>query len=106
MDYRRIIKKIVVTEKASTFLEKDNRYVFEITRSATKGQVKNAVEKVFGVKVLDVHTLQNRGKLKRNLTVRRRAFYKSPDVKKAIVKIDAKDSIKLFDSKDKKSQVK
>lgn len=62
--YEDIIIKPVLTEKSyATMSEK--RYVFEVAASATKTQIKTAVEQIFGVKVEKVNTVLTQGKLKR-----------------------------------------
>ena len=73
----------VITEKATTASE-HNQVVFKVTRTATKPQIKEAVEKLFDVKVKKVNTLIRKGKL--------RAFKgtwgEQSDVKKAIVTLE------------------
>lgn len=62
--YEDIIIKPVLTEKSyATMAEK--RYVFEVAANATKTQIKNAVETIFGVQVEKVNTVLTQGKLKR-----------------------------------------
>ena len=58
-----------------------NKYIFNVDIKATKLQIKNAVEKIYKVKVADVNTIKVHGKLKR---VRYKAGY-TADTKKAIV---------------------
>ena len=70
----------VITEKA-TLASEHNQVIFKVARDATKPQIKDAVEKLFDVKVKAVNTLVRKGKYK---TARGRAGYQS-DVKKAIV---------------------
>ena len=70
----------VITEKATTASE-HNKVVFKVARTATKPQIKEAVEKLFDVKVKAVNTLVRKGKLK---TFRGRRALLS-DSKKAIV---------------------
>jgi len=77
-----IVKAIVHTEKGST-LEKERKYLFRVATSATKVDVKRAVEEIYKVKVDCVNTVNVPGKLKR---VRARAGYTS-DWKKAIVSL-------------------
>jgi large subunit ribosomal protein L23 len=75
-----IIKAPVITEKA-TALSAQNKYTFKVATSANKIQIRQAVQIIFGVSVLKVHTVNLPGKLKRRgKDVGRRA-----DVKKAIV---------------------
>ena len=59
-----ILRKPVVTEK-STLLQEENRYVFEVAPSATKHEIKDAVELAFGVSVRKVRTMNVKGKRKR-----------------------------------------
>ena len=76
---------------------KERKYTFEVARDATKIDVKNAVEEVFGVKVDSVNIMNVRGKKKR-LSMGRPEGY-TPAWKKAIVKVtgDSK-TIEFFDS--------
>ncbi|VAW14202.1 LSU ribosomal protein L23p (L23Ae) [hydrothermal vent metagenome] len=75
-----VIRTPVITEKA-TMASEHNQVVFNVAKSATKPQIKQAVEKLFNVKVVGVNTLVRKGKAKR---FRGRAGQQS-DVKKAIV---------------------
>ena len=70
----------VITEKA-TIASENNQYVFRVARNATKPQIKDAIEKLFDVKVTAVNTLLRKGKAKVFRGVRGR----QQDVKKAIV---------------------
>ncbi len=89
-----IIKKPIITEK-STMAISDRKYTFEVAKSATKIDVKRAVEEIFGVKVESVTTINVKGKEK---TMGVHSGFR-PDWKKAIVKIteDSK-TIEFFDS--------
>jgi large subunit ribosomal protein L23 len=69
-----------ITEKA-TLLSEYNAVVFKVTKSATKPQIKAAVEALFDVKVLNVNTLVQKGKVKRW----KGTPYRRNDVKKAVV---------------------
>ena len=73
----------VVTEKA-TMASEHNKVVFKVARTATKPQIKEAVEKLFDVKVKSVNTLVRKGKHK---AFRGRLGTQS-DVKKAIVTLE------------------
>ena len=75
-----VIVAPVVTEKA-TMASEHNKVVFKVASKATKPQIKEAVEKLFDVKVKSVNTLVRKGKFKRS---RGFAGFQS-DVKKAIV---------------------
>jgi large subunit ribosomal protein L23 len=69
-----------ITEKA-TLLSEHNAVVFKVTKTATKPQIKAAVEALFDVKVLNVNTLVQKGKTKRWKGLP----YRRSDVKKAVV---------------------
>ena len=77
-----VIRNPLVSEK-STFVSQFNYYVFKVSNKSTKSQIKQAVEKLFDVKVLSVNTLNQNGKIKkfRNISGKR------PDFKKAFVKL-------------------
>jgi len=84
-----------ITEKATLCQEKDNQVIFKVLRSANKAQIKAAVEKMFDVKVLGVQTVNVQGKIKRfGRTMGRRK-----DWKKAIVRLEAGQSIDFFQNK-------
>ena len=59
-----IILKPIVTEKSSMDMQ-EGKYTFKVAKNATKIDIKNAVEKLFGVKVLKVNTMRYDGKKKR-----------------------------------------
>ena len=83
-----IILAPVITEKA-TIMSEQNKVVFKVAKTATKPQIKSAVEKLFNVKVLAVNTLIRLGKVK---TFRGRLGQQS-DVKRAIVTLAEGHSI-------------
>ena len=60
-----VIKKPIVTEKGSALKAEAGKVVFAVDRHAKKSDIRNAVEKLFDVKVTDVHTMVFRGKAKR-----------------------------------------
>ena len=78
----------VITEK-STMLSEHNAVVFKVAGDATKPQIKEAVEALFGVKVLGVNTIVAKGKTKRW----KGKPYSRTDMKKAIVTLADGDSI-------------
>jgi len=65
MELHQIIKKIIITEKSNIDREVSNKYHFEVDRKANKVEIGNAVEKLFKVKVTDVHVFHVLGKQKR-----------------------------------------
>jgi len=93
LDIYRIIRRPVVTEKSSGLDERLNQVVFEIDPRATKPQVREAVEKIFKVKVLKVNTLRLRGKpLRRGMVFTQRSNWK-----KAVVTLRAGDRIDFYE---------
>lgn len=81
-DYRTILRHIWLTEKATILGEKQNQYLFEVARDATKLEIRKAVEKAFSKKVVAVNTLRSPGKLRRGRVGR---MGKTSTRKKAIV---------------------
>ena len=79
-----------ITEKA-TLASEHNAVVFKVVESATKPQIKAAVEALFDVKVVSVNTLTQKGKTKRW----KGRPYKRSDVKKAIVRLAEGQSIDI-----------
>jgi large subunit ribosomal protein L23 len=78
-----VILSPVITEKA-TIASEHNQVVFKVARTATKPQIKEAVEKLFDVKVKNVNTLIRKGKVK----AFRGSIGEQSDVKKAIVTLE------------------
>ena len=83
-----VIRGPVITEKA-TMLSEHNKVVFKVAKTATKPQIKAAVEALFGVTVKGVNTIVQKGKTKRWKGVP----YTKSDVKKAIVTLADGQSI-------------
>lgn len=83
-----VILSPVITERA-TALSEHNKVVFKVASGATKPQIKEAVEKLFDVKVKSVNTLIRKGKVKRF----KGTLGKQSDVKKAIVTLAEGHSI-------------
>jgi len=88
-----VVKRPLITEKSERGRETDQQYAFEVHRDATKIQVKNAVEKLFGVHVTGVRTAVSRGKNKRV----GRSMGRRPNWKKAIVTLREGETISLFE---------
>ena len=88
-----VLVRPVVTEKSTELNTDANKYVFEVAVGANKKEVCRAVEQFFGVKVLDVRTMNMKGKPKRQgMFTGRRSNWK-----KAIVTLSPKDKIDMFD---------
>jgi len=87
-----IIKTVRLTEKGTTLSEKFNQYTVVADKRANKTQIRQAVQELFKVKVIDVSTMNVHGKLRRQRTIQ---AGKSPDWKKAIVTLKERDKIVL-----------
>ncbi|MBA4016754.1 MAG: 50S ribosomal protein L23 [Pirellula sp.] len=87
-----VILRPLVTEKGVHRSSRYNAYAFEVAPSATKIDIRRAVEELFNVKVVRVHTQNRKGKPRRT---RFKATH-TRDWKKAIVKLDAEHRIELF----------
>ncbi|MDZ4816495.1 MAG: 50S ribosomal protein L23 [Verrucomicrobiota bacterium] len=88
-----VIKKVRLTEKGSFLSEKYNKYVFEVAPSANKVEIKNAIQKLFGKKVLSVNTQNYFGKARRKRTAQ---SGKKSDWKKAIVTLKQGEKIEVI----------
>ena len=88
-----IIKRPVITEKTTLQKETANQLSFEVDRRANRIEIKRAIEEIFNVRILDVHTKQIKGKVKR----RGRILGKRKDWKKAVVTLAPGQSIEFFD---------
>ena len=86
-----IIIKPIITEESNAGIQ-EGKYTFKVNKKATKVDVANAVEKLFGVKVLRVNTITVKGKEKRV----GRNVGRTSDWKKAIVTIDTNPSDKTY----------
>lgn len=93
MNAYQIIIRPLITEK-NTNLMSLNKYSFEVATTATKPEIKQAVEEIFKVQVKSVNTMNVRGKLRR----RGREFGYTKDWKKAIVTLAEGSRIDLFES--------
>jgi len=103
MDIYRIVKRPLVTEKGTHQSQQSHdatramparggAYAFEVHPQASKPMIRNAIEKIYNVKVLSIRTANRKGK-------RRRVRYKmgtTPHWKKAVVVLDANHHIDLF----------
>ncbi|SCW37372.1 large subunit ribosomal protein L23 [Ruminococcaceae bacterium YRB3002] len=78
-----VILAPVITEKSAAVID-DGKYTFKVATGANKLEIKDAVEKLFGVKVIGVNITNYDGKVKRQ----RYTFGRTPAYKKAIVTID------------------
>ncbi len=94
-DPHNVLIRPVVSEKSYALMD-ENVYVFIVDPSATKIDVRHAVEQAFNVRVKNVNTLNRKGKTKRGR--RGNTMGHRPDTKRAIVTLAPGDSIDLFES--------
>jgi large subunit ribosomal protein L23 len=87
-----IIKKPLVTERATNLKALSNQYVFRVAPGASKGDIKRAIEDLFKVNVLKVRTMNVGGKFRR---MGNNAGAYRPDWKKAIVSLKTGQEIKI-----------
>jgi len=91
-----ILIKPIVTEKMTIQGEKLNRYGFVVDRNANKIEIKAAVEEIYGVKVLDVNTINYHGKRKNRFTKAGLLSGRTNHFKKAIVTLASEDKIDFY----------
>jgi len=91
-----ILIKPIVTEKMTVQGEKLNRYGFIVDKEANKLQIKSAVEEIYGVKVLDVNTINYHGKRKSRFTKAGTLSGRTNHYKKAIVTLAGEDKIDFY----------
>jgi large subunit ribosomal protein L23 len=92
MENTNVIIKPLVTEKSTHFQETRNVYAFQVTRTASKPQIRKAIETIYNVKVMDVRTMNRKGKPRRS----RMKMAKTSDWKRAIVTLDENSRIELY----------
>lgn len=89
----KVLKTPRLTEKSVIQKEMSNQITFQVDKDANKIEIKRAIENLFKVTVLNVNTINNRGKKKRmgRFTGRR------PDWKKAVITLKEGDKIEYFE---------
>ena len=87
-----IIIRPMITEKSNMLQEKNNHVVFRVAKDANKIEIRQAIEKLFGVKVLSVRTMRTPSRLRRV----GRNIGRRPSWKKAIVRLAEDDRIEFF----------
>jgi large subunit ribosomal protein L23 len=92
LEPHQIILRPLVTEKGMHRSTRNNAYAFEVNRMATKADVRRAIEELFSVNVLGVHTQNRKGKPRRT----RMQVGHTGDWKKAIVTLDKEHRIDFF----------
>ena len=93
MDMYKIVEKPLVTEKGTVMLSEGNRVTFKVHLDANKIEIREAVQKIFSVTVLQVNTQVVRGKRKRF----GRAMGQTKSWKKAMVQLKEGDKIEIFE---------
>jgi large subunit ribosomal protein L23 len=91
---RDIVIRPIVSEKSYAGLER-NSYTFLVAPQANKTEIKEAIQQIWNVRVLNVNTLNRKGKVKRT----RLGKGKRPDQKRALVTLAEGDSIEIFEAK-------
>ena len=91
-----ILKRPLITEKASALSEKAGKYTFLVNKKANKVEIKKAVEKMYGVNVEEVNTLIIASKPKSRNTKTRVVSGRKGSYKKAIVKIAQGEVIDFY----------
>ncbi|OGY08469.1 MAG: 50S ribosomal protein L23 [Candidatus Blackburnbacteria bacterium RIFCSPHIGHO2_01_FULL_44_64] len=93
-----------ITEKTLLLAQTRNQYTFLVEPAATKNSSKIAIEKAFGVHVLDIKTRNIEGKVKR--FGKKRTQSRTKSLKKVTVKLPEKEKIDLFEIEEKKNKNK
>ena len=93
MNQHSIIKRPLITEKASLQKELFDKYAFEVALTANKNQIRQAVESIFKVHVTDIQTIRIRGKYRRVGS----SMGKKSNWKKAIVTLKKGEKIELVE---------
>ncbi len=96
MNPRDVLIQPVVSEKSYGLID-ENSYTFVVHPEATKIQIRQAVEEIWGVKVVRVTTLNRKGKRKRSPG--RWMYGQRPSSKRAVVKLVEGDKIELFETR-------
>lgn len=94
MNISHILKRPIITEK-SLIDASNNVFTFEVNRQASKNQIREAIEKIYGVNVIDIRTVTTAAKSYR--VGKRRLEKTGSSSKKARVKLKAGEKIDLFE---------
>jgi large subunit ribosomal protein L23 len=93
-----ILKKPIISEKATAKSEKLSQYTFKVDVNADKAAIKAVVEKMYGVKVKGVSTMRYAGKKMVRFTTKGVNSGRKPSFKKAIVTLKEGQTINFFES--------
>ena len=92
MEATNVIIRPLATEKSTQLQNSRNAYAFQVSLAATKPAIKQAIEKLYDVTVVDVRTMNRKGKARRS----KFRMTKGPDWKRAVVVLDENSKIELF----------
>ena len=92
MDAHNVVIRPIITEQSMHFANARGAYSFEVNKKANKAQIRNAIQKLYNVKVVDVRTANVKGKPRR----RGRNFGITRSWKKAVVVLSEEHHIDLF----------
>ena len=92
MDHTNVIIKPLITEKTTHLQQTRNAYAFQVAAWANKPQIRDAVQRLYNVKVTDVRTMNRKGKPRRS----RFKMTHTSDWKRAIVVLEENSRIELF----------
>lgn len=93
-----ILKKPLLTEKATQLTDKLNRYTFKVDQRANKLQIREAIEKMFGVNIVAVNTQRYVGKLKSRNTKAGMVSGRAATYKKAIITLKDGEVIDFYNT--------
>ena len=86
-----VIHSQIVSEKGTDMIEKNNQYLFRVASSANRIEVKQAVEKIFNVKVKSVQVMNRKGKVRRRVAIAGR----TSSSLRAVVRLEQGQTINL-----------
>jgi large subunit ribosomal protein L23 len=92
-DPRQVILEPVVSEKSYDLIDFNNTYTFLVDKRSNKTEIKQAVQAIFDVKVVQVNTMNRKGKVKRTGWL----YGKRKDTKRALVTLAPGDRIDIFE---------
>ena len=90
---KHILRKPIITEKATWMKENSNKYVFEVDKQCNKIEIRRAIEEEFNVSVVNIRTYSTHGKVR----TRGRFSGRRPDWKRAIIQLKEGDTIEFFE---------
>jgi large subunit ribosomal protein L23 len=93
-----VVRKPLITEKSQVLSEQKGQYVFIVDRDASKPQIIDEIQKIYGVEVAGISTMIYRGKNKNRFTRQGYVNGKSKSYKKAIVTLKDDQTIDFFES--------